>query len=203
MQEMRVDAFTDALAAKVSVPGGGGASALAGALGMALGEMVGAFTVGKKKYADVEARMQMLMEEARSIRGTLLRAIQQDAEAFEPLSRAYGISRDDPTREPVMEACLHAAADVPMQILEASCRAVELLEEIAQIGSTMMISDAATGATLCRGAILGAAVNIKVNTHLMKDRTHAEAVNHKTDAYVAEYAVRAEKLCMDIYGRYA
>ena len=130
MQEMRVDAFTDALAAKVSVPGGGGASALAGALGMALGELVGVFTVGKKKYADVEARMQMLMEEARSIRGTLLRAIQQDAEAFEPLSRAYGISRDDPTREPVMEACLHAAADVPMQILEASCRAVELLEMV-------------------------------------------------------------------------
>ena len=65
MREMTLAAFTDALASKQAVPGGGGASALAGALGAALGAMVGELTLGKPKYAAVEAEMASLTARAR------------------------------------------------------------------------------------------------------------------------------------------
>lgn len=194
MQESSVRTFSEQLASKAAVPGGGGASALAGALGIALGDMVGELTVGKKKYADVEEEIKGLMEEAQQLRRTLLACIDEDAAAFEPLSRAYGIPKDDPSRDAVLEECLRAAAMPPMHILEACCRAVELLEEFAVKGSALMISDAATGAALCRGALQGAAVNVRVNTRLMKDRSHAEELNARVNALTEEYAARAERV---------
>ncbi len=85
--------FVDVLASKAPVPGGGGASALVGAIGMALGNMVGSLTVGKKKYADVEADIIALKEKATALQGEFLRLVEEDAKAFEPLSKAYGMPR--------------------------------------------------------------------------------------------------------------
>ena len=85
--------FTEQLASPAAVPGGGGASALVGALGIALGDMVGELTVGKKKYADVEEEIRALMVRAQDLRVRLLACIAKDAEAFEPLSKAYGIPK--------------------------------------------------------------------------------------------------------------
>ena len=80
--------FVDVLGSKAPVPGGGGASALVGAVGTALGNMVGALTVGKKKYADVEEEMKELMAKATTLQDELLHLIERDAEVFEPLSKA-------------------------------------------------------------------------------------------------------------------
>ncbi|MDR2664773.1 MAG: cyclodeaminase/cyclohydrolase family protein, partial [Oscillospiraceae bacterium] len=90
--------FANALASSSPTPGGGGAAALAGALGVALGSMVGSLTLGKKKYADVQGDIERIMESAAALRGELLALIDGDAAAFEPLSRAYGIPKDDPSR---------------------------------------------------------------------------------------------------------
>ena len=116
--DSKVSDFTSMLASKTSVPGGGGASALAGAIGVALGDMVGEFTIGKKKYIDVEADIKALMEKAEDIRKALLDCIEKDAVAFEPLSKAYSIPKDDPDRDVIMEKCLKDAAAVPFEILE-------------------------------------------------------------------------------------
>ena len=86
--------FVDVLGSKAPVPGGGGASALVGAVGTALGNMVGALTVGKKKYADVEEEMKELMAKATTLQDELLHLIERDAEVFEPLSKAYGMPRE-------------------------------------------------------------------------------------------------------------
>ena len=86
--------FVEVLASKAPVPGGGGASALVGAVGTALGNMVGALTVGKKKYADVEEEMKELMAKATTLQDELLHLIERDAEVFEPLSKAYGMPRE-------------------------------------------------------------------------------------------------------------
>ena len=82
--------FVNALATKAPVPGGGGASALVGAIGTALGNMVGSLTVGKKKYADVEAEMQELKEKCDQLQSELLELVEKDAEVFAPLAQAYG-----------------------------------------------------------------------------------------------------------------
>ena len=197
--EQNLNDFAAALASKAATPGGGGASALAGALGISLGEMVGALTVGKPKYADVEEDLKALMEKAEALRLRLLRCVDADAEAFAPLGRAYAIPKDDPTRDEVMETCLHAAAAVPLEIFDLCCEAIQVLSHFGEMGSALAVSDAATGAVLCWGAMYGAAVNVKVNTKLMKDREYADEINRHVDRMMEKYWRVAEKTYEDIY----
>ena len=201
-QDMSLADFSAVLASKQAVPGGGGASALAGALGAALGAMVGNLTVGKKKYADVEREMLVLTEKAEVLRRKLLKLVDEDAAAFEPLSRAYALPKDTPDRDDILEACLRRAADTPLRILRLCCEVIELQEGFAGKGSVMVASDAATGAVLAWAALYGAAMNVKVNTRLMARRDYAEEINREVDDLVNEYWKRAEKVYEDIYGRY-
>ena len=196
-----VNEFTELLAAKESVPGGGGASALVASIGIALGTMVGQFTVGKKKYADVEEDIIQLMDQAEVLRKSLLNCIEEDAKAFEPLSKAYGIPKDDPSRDEIMEKCLKDAAGVPLDILELACKAIDLQREFANKGSKLMISDAATGVAMLAGAIKGAAVNVKINTSSMKDRNYAEALDKKVEALVSDYVKKADEIYADVLAR--
>lgn len=202
MLNKNVTEFTEALASKSAVPGGGGASALVGAIGIALGDMVGELTVGKKKYADVEEDVRALMVRAQELRVKLLSCVNKDAKAFEPLSRAYGIPKDDPTRDEVMEKCLRDAAGAPLEILDLCCEAIELQREFAAKGSVLAISDAATGVVFSLSAMYGAAVNVKVNTKSMKDRDYAEKINAHVDAQMAKYRPIAEQVYQDVYGRF-
>ena len=202
MLNKNVTEFTEALASKSAVPGGGGASALVGAIGIALGDMVGELTVGKKKYADVEEDVRALMVRAQELRVKLLSCVNKDAKAFEPLSRAYGIPKDDPTRDEVMEKCLRDAAGAPLEILDLCCEAIELQREFAAKGSVLAISDAATGVVFSLSAMYGAAVNVKVNTKSMKDRDYAEKINAYVDAQMAKYRPIAEQVYQDVYGRF-
>lgn len=195
--------FVDALASKAAVPGGGGASALAASLGIALGNMVGEFTVGKKKYADAEEELRACMVRAKDLSGKFLNCIERDAEAFEPLSRAYAIPKDDKNRDIVMENCLRDAAKVPMEILHLVCEAIKLEERFAVLGSVMIQSDAAVGASILRSSLLGAAVNVKINTKSMKDREYADSVNKEVDALVEEYLPLADSIFEHIYHKYA
>ena len=196
--DISVNAFTEALASKTSVPGGGGASALAGSLGIALGDMVGEFTVGKKTYADVEEKMQEMMRRAQDLRRELLLCVEEDAKAFEPLSKAYALPKEDPQRDAVMEQCLKDAAMVPMKILRLSCEALEVLQVFAKCGSRLMVSDAATGAALCRAAIQGAAMNVKVNTKLMKDREFANTLDWEV-AKSMKYTELADEIFTSVF----
>ena len=202
MLNKSVAEFTEALASKAAVPGGGGASALVGAIGIALGDMVGELTVGKKKYADVEEDVKALMVRAQELRVKLLSCVNKDAEAFEPLSRAYGIPKDDPARDEVMEKCLRDAAAAPLEILDLCCEAIDLQKEFAAKGSVLAVSDAATGVVFCWSAMYGAAVNVKVNTKSMKDREYAGKINAHVDEQIAKYRTVAEKVYQDVYGRF-
>ncbi len=202
MREMTLTAFTRALASKQPAPGGGGASALAGALGAALGSMVGELTLGKPKYAAVEEEMRALTGRAKELADRLLALADEDAQAFLPLSRAYGIPKDDPGRADELERCLRIAAQPPLEMVRLCCQAVELLEGFAAMGSRLAVSDAAAGAALCRGALYAAAVNVKVNTKAMADRAYADECNAQVDRLTETYAERADKVFADIYGRY-
>lgn len=140
------DEFVTVLASKAPVPGGGGASALVGAVGTALGNMVGSLTVGKKKYAAVEEEMQELKAKADVLQKELLHLVERDAEVFEPLSKAYGMPKETEEEKAekarVMEAALKEACSVPMEIMEKCCEAIDLLVEFAAKGSVLAISDA-------------------------------------------------------------
>ena len=195
----RIDDFLSVLSAKDAVPGGGGASALVGALGAALGSMVGNLTVGKAKYKDVETDMYMLMSAAEHIRKELEGLIQKDADGFEPLSRAYSMDKNDPNYEAVMERCLRMAAETPMEIMRLSCRMIELHQQFAAKGSTLAVSDAGTGVVFCWSAMYGAALNVLVNTRLMKDRAYANKLNNEVDELMNKYWKLADETYESVF----
>ena len=203
MSDMTLAQFTEVLGSKAPIPGGGGAAAMAGALGAALGAMVGELTLGKPKYAAVEEQMADLTAKAKGLSKKLLALIDADAEAFLPLSRAYAIPKYVTGREAELERCTHLAAQPPMEMARLVCEAIELMEGFAAMGSVLAVSDAAAGAALCRGALYAAAVNVKVNTKSMTDRAYADEMNGELDRLLAEYGPRADKVFEDIYGRYA
>ena len=168
------DEFVEVLATKAPVPGGGGASALVGALGTALGNMVGSLTVGKKKYADVEAEILELKAKSDQLQKHLLHLIEKDAEVFEPLSKAYGLPKnteeEKAAKAKIMEAALKEACSVPMEIMEKCCEAIDVIEIFAKKGSVIAISDAGVGAAFLKAALEGASLNVFINTKSMTDR---------------------------------
>ena len=136
------------------------------------------------------------------ISGELLDCIDEDARAFEPLSRAYSIPKDDPTMDEVMEECLRNAAGAPLHIFDITCECIELVQEFAAKGSKIVISDAATGVAILKGAMYGAAVNVKVNTKLMKDKEYAASINKHVDDKMDSYSKLADEIFSSIYNNY-
>ncbi len=184
--------FTEMLASSAPVPGGGSASALAGAVGVALGNMVGSLTLGKKKYAQVEPDILALNEKAAALRARLLDLVDEDARAFAPLARAYGIPRDDPSRAEVMENALLLASGAPLEIMRACCEALDLLAEYAEKGSRLALSDAGVGAVICKAALQGASLNVFINTRSMLDRDRALALEKEADGMLRTYCPLAD-----------
>jgi len=193
-EDKKINEFTEVLASKEAVPGGGGASALVGSIGMALGNMVGSLTTGKKKYADVEEDIQRLMADGESLRIELLSMMDKDAEAFAPLAKAYGIPKDDPSRDEVMEKALDVACQAPMDIMRTVCKALDVIKDFAAKGSALAISDAGVGAVCCKAALQGASLNVFINTKSMKDRTKAEALETEANAMLDKYCRLADEI---------
>ena len=175
--------FVEVLASKAPVPGGGGASALVGAIGTALGNMVGSLTVGKKKYADVEEEMWALKAKADQLQKDLLHLIERDAEVFEPLSKAYGMPRateeEKAEKARVMEIVLKDACSVPMEIMEKCCEAIDIMVEFAAKGSALAISDAGVGVEFCKAALKGASLNVYINTKSIANKEYSAKLNAK------------------------
>ena len=196
MMEKSCGQFLAELAGKAPTPGGGGASALVGAAGVALGNMVGSLTVGKKKYAAVEADIQALNARAEALRGELEALVQADAEAFAPLAAAYGLPKDTPEqaahKAAVLEKALDAACAVPLQIMEKCAEGIALVEEYAAKGSMMAVSDAGCAAVLCKAALQAASLNVFINTKLMADRSRAGVLDAKADNLLNEFVPRAD-----------
>ena len=190
--------FVEVLASKAPVPGGGGASALVGAIGTALGNMVGSLTVGKKKYADVEEEMWELKKKSDKLQEELLTLIERDAEVFEPLSKAYGMPRateeEKAEKARVMEIVLKDACSVPMEIMEKCCEAIDIIVEFAAKGSALAISDAGVGVAFCKAALKGASLNVYINTKSMQNREYAEELNAKCDAMLEKYTKLADEV---------
>ena len=199
MLDMTLRDFTEELSSRSAVPGGGGASALCGALAASLGGMVCFLTSGKAKFAAVQPKIDELTERAAKLRDELLALVDGDAEAFEPLSKAYSMPKDAPGRDEIMEKCLCDAAAAPLTMLEKCCEVIALQEELSGCCSRLAVSDAGTGAVLAWGAMYGAAMNVLVNTKLMKDRKKAEEINRRVNELMGEYWQRADKVYEKIF----
>ncbi|MBN7771894.1 cyclodeaminase/cyclohydrolase family protein [Clostridium aminobutyricum] len=190
--------FVKVLASKAPVPGGGGAAALVGAVGTALGNMVASLTVGKKKYEDVEEQMHLMKTKCDRLQEEFLGLVMKDAQVFEPLSKAYGMPNETPEQQEektrVMEAALREACSVPLEIMKKCCVTIELHREFASKGSALAISDAGVGVVFCKAALQGAGLNVFINTKAMKDRAYAEKVNAETKTLLIKYEAMADEI---------
>ena len=187
-------AFVDVLASDAPAPGGGGAAALVGAVGTALGNMVASLTVGKKKYADVQEEILALKAKCDFLQKELLDQVEADEVNFLPLAKAYGIPKDDPDRDAVLEEATVAACGVPMKIMELCGEAIECIAVFAEKGSRLAVSDAGCGAVMCKAALHAASLSIFVNTASLKNRTAAEELNRKTYELLERYCPLADEI---------
>jgi len=206
LTEQSCEAFLKVLASKEPVPGGGGASALVGAIGVALGNMVGSLTEGKKKYADVQEDILALNTQARTLRQELIELVAEDARVFEPLSQAYGLptgtEEERVYKAQVMEAALNDACAVPRKIMEKICGAIRLHQEYAKKGTVIAISDVGVGVACCKAALNGASLNIFINTKTMANRDKAAAINLYAYRLLAEYNQLADTIYSDVAARF-
>ena len=190
--------FASLLAEKSPVPGGGGASAFVGALSAALCSMAGNFTVGKKKYADVEQDIRANLAKSDELRRRLLSLVDDDAEAFTPLSEAYRLPKDDPERPAKLESATLNACTVPLEIIRCCAEITGLLGEMLEKGSTMLISDVGCGAVLCRASMESAAMNIYINTSTLHDREQAGNIERETDELLTKYTPELSEIAQKV-----
>ena len=186
--------FVEVLASDAPAPGGGGAAALVGAIGTALGNMVGSLTVGKKKYADVEAEIIALKSKCDALQKELLDQVEADDKGFVPLANAYGIPKDDPNRDAILEEATVTACAVPMHIMELCCQALDCIAVFAAKGSRLAVSDAGCGAVCCKAALQAASLNVFINTKSLKNREVAEEMNAKAGGMLTKYCPMADEI---------
>ena len=198
VESMTIQEFLDVLSSKEPVPGGGGASALAGALGNALGQMVANLTIGKKKYAQAEDEIKELAERMKGIQGQFTALADQDAKVFAPLAKCYslpsGTEEEKAYKAEVMEARLLDASLVPMEIMEKASEMLEIMDILADKGSRMAVSDVGVGVQFIRTALLGAVMNVYINTKSMKNREKAEEMNEKAERLIKEGTEAADRI---------
>lgn len=201
-REKTIQEFMEALSSKAPVPGGGGAAALGGALGNALGQMVANLTAGKKKYAAVEDEIQEALQQMKVLQETFLVLADRDEEVFAPLAAAYalptGTEEEREHKQAIMEKCLLEASLVPLQLMEKSMEMLAIMEMLAAKGSRMAVSDVGVGVQFVRTALTGAAMNVFINTRSMKNRDKAEEIRQEAHKMLDEGMKKADMIYQDV-----
>lgn len=198
MMEQKTTEFLEQLSSGAPVPGGGGASAAVGAFGAALGLMVANLTVGRKKYAAVEEEILAVRARLEGLRDALAALVDRDAQAFEPLSRAYGLPRnteeEKKQRDEVMEEALEKASTAPLEIMETVLQSMDLLGILGEKGSALARSDAGVGILFAQAALEGASLNVFINTKMMKDRDRAKELGEQARAMIRAGREKKERV---------
>ncbi len=173
LKDKSVQTFLDELASKAATPGGGSAAAIMGAQAAALVSMVCNLTIGKPKYAEVEADMQALLEKSEALREKLTALIKADVDVFDRVMAAYGLPKETDAektaRSAAIQAVLKDATEVPLACARACREAIELGNIAAEKGNLGVISDAGAAVMAAYGGLKSAALNVYINTNSLKD----------------------------------
>ena len=190
--------FAAKLASKEPVPGGGGVAALAGSLGAALASMVANYSIGKKKFLGMEAKHQEIIDKSCDLMNKLMALIDEDAENFAPLSKAYGMpsatEEEKAEKEKVLQQCLLVAASGPVKMVEYVYDAIKIQEELVDISTKIIISDVGCGVQMLKAALYSANLNVIVNMNSIKDEKYVAETSAKCNKMVAEGTQIADKV---------
>ena len=190
--------FAAKLASKEPVPGGGGVAALAGSLGAALASMVANYSIGKKKFLGMEAKHQEIIDKSCDLMNKLMALIDEDAENFAPLSKAYGMpsatEEEKAEKEKVLQQCLLVAASGPVKMVEYVYDAIKIQEELVDISTKIIISDVGCAVQMLKAALYCANLNVIVNMNSIKDEKYVAETSAKCNKMVAEGTQIADKV---------
>ena len=172
--------FLDALAAATPTPGGGSAAAHAGAMGAALVAMVAHLSIGRKKYAAVEAQMNEILDQAERLRRELSAAVEEDASAFNDVLIAFKLPHESPEQKAQRQAAIEQAslraAQVPLAVAQKAVTVMALAERSASLGNLNAISDAASAAALALAALTSAGYNVRINLNGLSNKAAGETL---------------------------
>ena len=190
--------FIEELAAPTATPGGGSAGAYAGAMGAGLVAMVAGLTIGKKKYAAVEAQMQAIRVMAESLRKELTQAVDDDSSAFEAVMGAFRLPKETEEEQTKRNAAIHVAtvnaARVPLKVSKDSVKVMELALKCAKEANINAISDSISAFAMARAALTASTYNVKININSLEDKS----VGEKMIEELKGLAVKAEELEKEI-----
>ena len=181
LAEKSCAAFTAELASPAPVPGGGGVTALLGALSAALCAMTANLSCGRAKDPAVRDALAETAERAESLRQRQLALIDADAEAFAPLAQAYALPKDTPDRAEILRQLSLQAGDVPLAMLHLCADTTQLLEQLLHSASRLLLSDVGCAASVCRAAIDCAAMNVWVNTRGYREDPQARETEREVE----------------------
>ena len=197
MRDLTLNEFSEKLFSKEAVPGGGGASALVGALAVSLGAMAANLTLGKEKYAEYTDELSTNLEKAEKLRLRLLELIEEDAAGFGEINKAYKVK---PRDEELIEKALVSAATPPLKMMEAIKEVIDILIIFSDKTSVLVVSDVGGGAKFAEAALKSAYLNVVVNVKLMKDEKTAAEIEEKAERLL-HYAKKADEVYEKILNR--
>ena len=191
--------YLDDAASNLPAPGGGSVSALAGALGAAMGCMVCNLTIGKEQFDQVESQVKEVLAKCDEARLRLFELMQADVEAYTHVSRAYKMPRQTPEEKDARRAAIQGACkvalDPPHQILREALTILRLMERLVDVGNPNLISDVGVAAILAEAALRGAKLNVEINLNAIKDAPFVEGVRKEIETAAHEGARLMTLVC--------
>ena len=199
-KNLTVEQFVSLTASDAPAPGGGSVTALVASLGAALAEMVANLTVGKEKYAAVDAQMREVAAQTSALRAELVDGIQKDVDSFTAYMTALRMPKDTEeqkaARQQAMQQGLKTAALVPIDVAKTAVKIFPLAQRAVQYGNPMAVTDGLAAAMLARSAVLGALLNVKINLASIKDEVFVADISAQVKQ-LEKQAITLEKQVLD------
>ena len=200
-----IEGFLARLASKAPTPGGGGAGALSGAVGCALGRMVAQLTIGRKKYAEAEETMIRLDERLGGLQESFLSLADRDEEVFgrfmEALSLPKESEEEKTVRKEAVEIAREEATEVPLSVMEKAVLAMPDVLTLAQIGNRNAVSDAGAAAHMLYSALKTGAENVRINLVSQKSEERKRSYESRMEALLAEGGELTEEILRTVRTR--
>lgn len=210
MSELFSQSLRDVLKVSASsepVPGGGSIAAISAGFAASMAAMVCNLTIGKKRYKDVEAQVTRLRDRAMGLMNRAEELVDADMTQFKRFMEYYKMpaesGEEKERRDYLIQGALKGATQTPLDIAHASLEILELVEELAPIGSKMAISDAGVAAYLADAGLRSALLNVDINLPQIKDRAFADAAEQDKNGLLEQAAVLKEKSLSTVARRLA
>ncbi|HRH66902.1 MAG TPA: glutamate formimidoyltransferase [Bacteroidia bacterium] len=177
---MSLTDFANETASESPAPGGGSIAAYTGALGVSLGTMVANLSSHKKGWDTKWEEFSDWAGKGQAIKSELLKLVDEDTRAFNQIMNAFGLPKSNDeekkARSEAIEAATRNATEVPYKIMELSFASMTVLKAMAENGNPNSVTDAGVGALCARSAVIGAFLNVRINSGGLKDKAFVESI---------------------------